>query len=214
MMKYRYIFFDLDGTLTQSEFGIIASAKYALSKFGIIEEDRAKLLKFIGPPLYYSFEKFYGITGPRADEAIKYYREYYEADAYKDAPVFGGVEDVLSRLKADGCKLVVVTAKPQYLAERVIEYTGLDRFFDHIVGPGAEMKNPSKADLIRCAIDKTGADPVKTIMVGDRHYDIEGACEVGVDSIGAVYGYGTADELRKAGATYLAETAEQIGDFV
>lgn len=213
-MKYRYAFFDLDGTLTQSEFGIIASAKYSLSKFGIIEDDRDKLLKFIGPPLYYSFDKFYGITGSRADDAIRYYREYYEADAYKDAPLYEGISEVLAELKSNGCSLCVVTAKPERMAKRVIEYTSLNEYFDHIVGPDGENKTPSKSDLIKTAVNIKKAPLSEIVMIGDRNYDIDGANEVGVDSIGAVYGYGSRDELLNAGATYLAETPVHIGNII
>ena len=209
-MKYRYIFFDLDGTITQSEFGITASAAYALSKFGIEEKDKSMLLKFIGPPLYYSFEKFYGICGSKADEAIKYYREYYEADAYKDAPVFEGIPEVLESLLKDGRSLLVVTSKPGHMAKRVIEYTELTDYFYEIVGPGSEMTDPSKADLIRRAIEITGADQSEVLMIGDRNYDIEGANDAGVDSAGAIYGYGTRTELELAGATYLVETPMDI----
>lgn len=209
-MKYRYIFFDLDGTITQSEFGITASAAYALSKFGIEEKDKSMLLKFIGPPLYYSFEKFYGICGSKADEAIKFFREYYEADAYKDAPVFEGIPEVLESLFKDGKTLLVVTSKPGHVAKRVIEYTGLTDYFYEIVGPGSEMTDPSKADLIRRAVEITGADQSEVLMIGDRNYDIEGANDAGVDSAGAIYGYGTRTELELAGATYLVETPMDI----
>ena len=209
-MRYRFAFFDLDGTITQSEFGIIASARYALSKFGIDEPNRDTLLKFIGPPLYYSFEKFYGISGSKAEEAIRYYREYYEADAFKDAPVFEGIPEVLSKLKDDGIRLVVVTTKPKRMAERVIEYTGLDKYFEHIVGPSAEKTDPDKAELIRSALELTEASPGEVVMIGDRHYDIGGANQTQVDSIGVVYGYGTENELKEAGATYLAYTPKDI----
>ena len=209
-MQYSHIFFDLDGTLTQSEFGIIRSARHALSKFGIEEPDRNKLLRFIGPPLYYSFDKYYGISGSKCDEAVRYFQEYYDTDAYNEAPVFEGITDLLDELSSQGRTLLVVTSKPQNMADKVIEHTGLLKYFPLIVGPGAEMTDPSKANLIRKAIGLTGADTASVIMIGDRHYDIEGAVEVGVDSIGALYGYGTRPELEKAGATYIADTPSDI----
>ncbi len=209
-MRYTHIFFDLDGTLTQSEFGIIRSARHALSKFGIEEPDRDKLLRFIGPPLYYSFDKYYGISGSKCDEAVRYFQEYYDTDAYKEAPVFDGITDVLDALSAEGRTLLVVTSKPQNMADKVIEHTGLLKYFPLIVGPGAEMTDPSKAALIRKAIGLTGADLSSVVMIGDRHYDIEGAVEAGVDSIGALYGYGSRTELKQAGATYIADTPADI----
>ena len=75
---HKLVLFDLDGTLTQSEFGILASAKYALSKMGIYEADEKKLKRFIGPPLYVSFSEFYGLNGAAGEEAVRLYREVYE----------------------------------------------------------------------------------------------------------------------------------------
>ena len=209
-MRYTRMFFDLDGTLTQSEFGIIKAASYALSKFGIEEPDRAKLLRFIGPPLYYSFDKYYGVPQARLDEAVDYFREKYDNEGYKDAPVFDGMMQVLADLKEAGADLTIVTSKPEYMADKVVKHSGLDEHFMRIVGPDMEMTSPDKADLIRRAILVTGANPARAVMVGDRHYDIDGAVRAGVDSIGVLYGYGTEDELRKAGATYLAETVRDI----
>ena len=209
-MRYTHLFFDLDGTLTQSEFGIIKAASYALSKFGIEETDRSKLLRFIGPPLYYSFDKYYGIPQAKLDEAVEYFRDKYDNEGYKDAPVFDGMMQVLADLKKAGADLTIVTSKPEYMADKVVKHSGLDEHFSRIVGPGMEMMNPDKADLIRRAIQVTGADPSKVLMVGDRHYDIDGAVTAEVDSIGVLYGYGSEDELRKAGATYLAATVQDI----
>ena len=209
-MRYTHVFFDLDGTLTQSEFGIIKAASYALSKFGIDEPDRNKLLRFIGPPLYYSFDKYYGLPQDRLDEAVDYFREKYDTEGYMDAPVFEGMMEVLSDLKEAGADISVVTSKPQYMADKVLKHTGLDACFDHVSAPGLEMTDPSKAQLIRQAIVATCADPAGVVMVGDRKYDIEGAGLAGVDSIGVLYGYGSEEELKEAGATHLAATVRDI----
>ena len=117
---------------------------------------------------------------------------------------------MLADLKEAGADLTIVTSKPEYMADKVVKHSGLDEHFMRIVGPDMEMTSPDKADLIRRAILVTGADPSCAVMVGDRHYDIDGAVRAGVDSIGVLYGYGTEDELRKAGATYLAETVQDI----
>lgn len=208
---YKYICFDLDGTLTKSEFGIITAARYALSKFGIEEPDRAKLLRFIGPPLYISFDEYYGLKGQDLEDAIEYFRDIYDNETYKEAPLFDGIEEVLDSLKSKGKTIIMVTSKPGYMAQKVAANTGIDKFFDHIVAPGAEMKDPSKADLLRKAMEYMGNDDRKTmIMIGDRRYDIEGACEVDVDSIGVLYGYGSKEELTLAGATYLVDEPADI----
>lgn len=213
MSKYKYVFFDLDGTLTQSEFGIVESARKALDKMGIIDDDYENLKKFIGPPLYVSFHDRYGMNEELCMDAIKYYRAHYEKEGIFKAPLYDGVKEMLESLKKAGCTLMMVTSKPKVLAEVVAENNGIKDCFEAIVGPSKEDKNPSKTRLIREAMDSLGLtddDRTEIVMVGDRFYDIEAAVEVGVDSIGVLYGYGSEEELRKAGATCTAVTAQDI----
>lgn len=211
---YNLALFDLDGTLTQSEFGILASAKYALEKFGIYEADEKKLKRFIGPPLYVSFSEFYGLTGADGEEAVRLYREVYEAENFKNAPVYEGIPAALSALKNAGRSLMVVTSKPQEMAERVVEHVGLKEYFSAIVGPGREMHTPSKTELIQKALALWAGDKKNAVMIGDRKFDIEGARGAGIDSIGVLYGYGAKDELEKAGATFLAEAPANISKLI
>ncbi len=211
---YDLVLFDLDGTLTQSEFGIFSSVQYALEKFGIHETDPKNLRRFIGPPLYVSFSEFYGLTGDDGELAVKYYREVYEKDGYKEAPVYDGIKDTLKALKAKGKWLMVVTSKPQEMADRVVENVGVAEFFDAVVGPGREMLSPSKTDLINKALKLAGSDGKDAVMVGDRKFDIEGANGAGIDSVGVLYGYGSREELETAGSTYIVDTPAQILDVV
>lgn len=207
---YDLVLFDLDGTLTQSEFGIFSSVQYALEKFGIHETDPKNLRRFIGPPLYVSFSEFYGLTGDDGELAVKYYREVYEKDGYKEAPVYDGIKDTLQALKAKGKRLMVVTSKPQEMADRVVENVGVAEFFDAVVGPGREMLSPSKTDLINKALKIAGSDGKDAVMVGDRKFDIEGANGAGIDSVGVLYGYGSREELETSGSTYIADTTADI----
>jgi len=212
---YNYICFDLDGTLTMSEFGVTRAVEYALNKMGIEEPDKKKLLRFIGPPLYVSFPEFYGLNEEETETAIEHFRYIYDNEGYKESPLYDGIEDVLSALKEKGRHILIVTSKPLPMAEKVSENTGLDKYVETIIGPDGEMKDASKANLLRKAIAYADTDDLSNfIMIGDRCFDIDGANEVGIDSIGAIYGYGTREELVKAGATYLAETPKDILSFL
>ena len=217
MKRYSHIFFDLDGTLTQSEFGIIKSAQYALSKMGVDvgDDDYSEILRFIGPPLYNSFHDFYGMSDEDAMQAVKYYREYYEVSGLFDAPLYDGIEELTEKLHGAGKKLFVVTSKPAVTAKRIIDHYGLDDRFSDVIGPDKFEKSPDKKMLIERAISENDiVDKASVIMVGDRFYDIVGANEAGVDSIGVLYGYGNREELEEAGATFIAETPGDILKFV
>ncbi len=211
---YKLALFDLDGTLTQSEFGILASAKYALTKMGVHETDEKKLKRFIGPPLYVSFSEFYGLNGAVGEEAVRLYRELYEKEEYKNAPVFEGIPELLRSLKEAGISLMVATSKPQDMAERVIGHVGLKDFFDAIVGPGREMLSPNKTVLIQRALALSSERKEDAVMIGDRKFDIEGAKGAGIKSIGVLYGYGSREELEAAGADFFAQSPEEIKQFV
>lgn len=212
---YNYICFDLDGTLTMSEYGVTRAVEYALNKMGIEEPDKKKLLRFIGPPLYVSFPEFYGLNEEETETAIEHFRYIYDNEGYKESPLYDGIEDVLSALKEKGKHILIVTSKPLPMAKKVSENTGLDKYVETIIGPDGEMKDASKANLLRKAIAYADTDDLSNfIMIGDRCFDIDGANEVGIDSIGAIYGYGTKEELVKAGATYLAETPKDILSFL
>ena len=211
--NYKYLFFDLDGTLTQSEFGIIDSVLYALNKLGIEESDREKLKKFIGPPLFDSFSNYYHMDQQKADEAVRLYHEIYEVKGVYNQPLYEGIKDVLERLTKDGFTLFVVTSKPTEMAEIVLKHDGIREFFKEVIGPSRKERHYDKEFLIRKALSLLGeyseTAPL-SLMIGDRHYDIEGAVRAGIDSMGVLYGYGSREELEGAGATYIVESPEEI----
>ncbi|HCA21580.1 MAG TPA: phosphoglycolate phosphatase [Lachnospiraceae bacterium] len=217
MKNYKYIFFDLDGTVTQSEFGIIRSARVALKKMGIdtSSESDKDMLKFIGPPLYNSFHDFYGMNEEDSLKAVQYYREYYEAGGLFDAPLYDGIKEVIETLSESGRDVFIVTSKPGVIAERIVEHFGLSDSIISVIGPDKSEKSPKKKALIERAMNENDiTDKSAVVMIGDRMYDIEGANEVGVDSIGVLYGYGSREELEEAGATYIAPNPRDILSFV
>ena len=212
MREYSTYFFDLDGTITDSSLGITNSALYALKKLGIIEDDRAKLYQFIGPPLNVSFREYYGFSEEKAWEAVTYYREYYQDKGIFENRVYDGFEEMLKVLKAAGKRLVVATSKPEPYARKIIDYFGLSNYFDYIAGMGLDGKRGTKAEVIRYALSVCGIeDKSGVLMVGDRKYDVIGAREAGIDCLGVLYGFGSREELESAGADYIVET---VGDII
>ena len=213
---YQYIIFDLDGTLIKSEEGLFDSITYALEKSGVDPGDRKDMKRMIGPVLWESFQKFYNMSAEEADRANAYFVEAYEKEGIYNASVYEGVEHMLETLRNAGRILLVVTAKPRDMAERVLNHTGIDQYFQAVIGPARGNKKTDKGSLLREALSflaKTGTDHFKkehAVMVGDRMFDMQGAVETGIRSIGVLYGYGDRQELINAGATLLADTPADV----
>ena len=213
---YQYIIFDLDGTLIKSEEGLFDSITYALEKSGVDPGDRKDMKRMIGPVLWESFQKFYNMSAEEADRANAYFVEAYEKEGIYNASVYEGVENMLETLRNAGRILLVVTAKPRDMAERVLNHTGIDQYFQAVIGPARGNKKTDKGSLLKEALSflaKTGTDHFQkeqAVMVGDRMFDIQGAVETGIQSIGVLYGYGDRQELINAGATLLADTPADV----
>lgn len=211
-MIYENILFDLDGTLTDPGEGITNSVMYALKKFNIEVTDRSELYKFIGPPLLDSFEKYYGFTPDESKQALLYYREYFVEKGMFENAVYDGIESLLACLRECGKKLYVATSKPEVYSVKILNHFGLAKYFDFIGGSTLDEKGRiHKADVIEYVLENAKIkDKSTAIMIGDRHFDIEGAKKCGLDSVGVLYGYGDRDELTASNATYIAEKVEDI----
>ena len=210
MRKYDAILLDLDGTIMDSGPGIMKSAQYALDHFGFSNEPEETLRRFVGPSLVDSFMGIYGLSETEAKKATEYYREVYPVSGIFDAEVYEGMRETLERLADSGRKLLLVTSKPHVFAERILEHFGLAQLFSYQTGPELDDHNSEKSRLIDKAVREMKLDKAHVLMVGDRHFDIDGAKKSGVDSLGVTYGYGSLKELRDAGADYIAHSPAEI----
>lgn len=215
MKNYKYVLFDLDGTLTDPKEGITKSVAYALEAYGIHVEDLDSLCKFIGPPLKDSFVKFYGFSEEQGYEAVEKYREYFRPHGVYENKVYAGVDKLLAELKASGKMTILATSKPTVFANTILEHFDLMKYFDVVCGSELDGSRVKKGDVITYALEQvaekdTGFDKSKAVMIGDREHDILGAKENGLDSIGVLYGYGDRAEHEAAGADYIVETVEEL----
>lgn len=212
---FETVLFDLDGTLTDPALGIANSVAYALSKWNISVKDRSELFKFIGPPLLDSFSEYYGFSDEQSRLALKFYREYFTDRGMFENRVYNGIPELLSALKSRNKKLIVATSKPEEFAVRILQHFDLDGYFDFIGGASMDETRVKKADVIQYALDTCNINnKASVVMVGDRHHDIDGAKLCGLPSIGVTYGYGSIDELKDAGADFIALSVEDILKYV
>jgi phosphoglycolate phosphatase len=213
-MKPICIFFDLDGTLTDSGPGITASVAYALEKLGITPPEREKLRPFIGPPLLWSFAHYYGLDEDQCREGVRLYREYFTAGGMFENSVYPGIPEAMERLRAAGFRMAVATSKPEPFSRQIISHFRLDGYIEAVCGATMDETRTEKADVIRYALATLGAAPEESLMVGDREHDVLGARAAGVSCLGALWGYGGREELTKAGAFALAETPEDMAERI
>ncbi|HEM6101181.1 TPA: HAD family hydrolase [Streptococcus suis] len=207
---YQTILFDLDGTLTDSGQGILNSVAYALEKMGIEEPDTANLNRFIGPPLYESFSRFYQLNPEDTQSAVDAFRVYFKEKGMFENQLYPGIIPLLEELRTAGKTLVIATSKPEIFAKQILEHFGISHYFDVIAGASLDSSRISKADVIGYAINQLEAFPNNAVMIGDREHDIEGARMHQLPAIGVLYGYGNKQEFEKAGATMIVETVQDL----
>ena len=204
----KTILFDLDGTLTDSGEGIINCAILALQHLSLPIPERETLRVFVGPPLHETFIKF-GVPADKAAEAGAVYRSrYIPIGMFENAP-YPGIRELLEALKSQGHKLYVATSKPEWMAQEILKKFELDSYFDLICGATMDTSRTEKSQVIAYLLEQTG-EAGHTIMVGDTKYDVLGAAEHGIPTIGVAWGYGTVEDMQLAGAAAIATTTQEL----
>jgi len=210
------LFFDLDGTIINSEQGIMKSLKYMYKKVdGYVPHDDATLRKYIGPTLGASFQKYdhLEMNDPKAQELFNTFKEYYAIDGWQQYQVYDGIVEMMKELKAGNKEVFVATSKPEIFAKKIIDQIGLKPYIRHVFGASEDEKTRTlKEDVIAYGIEKTSVDlnSDNLVMVGDRSSDIVGAHKNNLKAIGVTYGFGTQDELSKAHSEWIVNTPQDI----
>ena len=207
-MKSAAIFFDLDGTLTDSSEGITKCVQLALRHFGIPADDLQSLRVFIGPPLGNTFQK-YGLTAQQADEAIRVFRSrYLTVGKFENVP-YPGIPELLSQLRDMGLRLFVATSKPEDTARQILEKFQLASYFEEICGATFDHSRETKESVIAYLIEKNQGIE-KALMIGDTDFDVIGANAHHIPTLGVAWGFGTRESMLRAGAAAVADTPEEL----
>lgn len=204
----KAIFFDLDGTLTDSGEGIINCAAYALEHFGLPIPSREAMRVFVGPPLRDTFIKF-GVPADQTDKAVEVYRSRYIPIGKFENHPYPGIEDLLIRLKTEGYRLFVATSKPETTSVEILDKFGLSPYFEVIAGATMDGSRDEKAQVIKYLLDIVGKLD-NTVMVGDTAFDVIGAAAHGIPTIGVSWGYGLVSDMENAGAKAIAHSMEEL----
>lgn len=218
MIKHKYILFDLDGTISRSADGIRASLEGAIEAMGKLVPDLSDYTQYIGPPLIDTFLNLCHFSREESAEGVELYREIYNKNGKYKNTAYDGVEELLKRIKSEGKKIAVCSSKYELFAEEIIEILGLTRYFDAICGSTLDGSRKDKKDLIPYALKSLGTtlekDRENAIIIGDTYFDARGAAQTGIDFVGAAYGYGDFELMKKEGGKLFADKPLEIYDLI
>lgn len=209
----QYLFFDLDGTVTDSYEGISKSILYAFESLKLPRPTKAQLRACVGPPLSESFSRIFGLTGEKSDAALKKFRERYHEIGWRENALIEGAEEALRKLKARGKTLAIATGKPTVFAERILTHFNVRDLFSAVIGSGFDGSLGEKREELACAMNAVGAPQKESAMIGDRQSDISAAKQCGVFSAGVLFGYAEAGELEGAGADILFRSFSELETY-
>ncbi len=202
---------DLDGTITDSRPGIIASLRAALRALGHAPDPDEDFTWMIGPPMEQTVGTVLARWGDtRVAEAALAYRRHYAETGMYDSVVYPGIAAALAGFAAGGWTLFVATAKRTRFARPILEHYGLARYFRAIYGSEDGPRLDTKPELLAHIMAEQGFAARCAVMIGDRHHDIDGARANGIRSIGVAWGYGGTGELQHAGADAIAYSPSDL----
>ncbi len=210
-MKYKYILFDLDGTLTDPQEGICKCINHALSFYGT-EKPLKELTKYIGPPLLNSFAELVGEEN--AANAVVKYRERFSTIGLYENKIYPNVKETLALLKENGYILCTASSKPQIYVEKILQYFDIAQYFTVIGGASLDGKISEKKDVIMLVLNQLNADSHNVVMVGDTRFDLIGAEEIGLDAIGVTYGFASEYELLQYPHIALIDDISEITEIL
>jgi phosphoglycolate phosphatase len=215
--KNGILFLDLDGTIADSGHGILSAMNHVLDARKLKPLSQEDLTHLVGPPLSVSFPILFeprGVPANEMDLFISEYRDIYGRKYLPETPLNKGMHEALQVLGTQWY-LAVVTSKPEKQALIAINSAGIRNQFFTVVGP-QDDKNLPKARLLERALreshDILGIAPTlkDCWMIGDRHHDIDAGQEVGTNSAGVLWGFGSHSELHDAGATAIVSDPTEL----
>lgn len=206
--------FDLDGTLIDSEHGITACVRHALARLEVPAPAHDELRRWIGPPLRHSFAPLLDHDPLRIEAAVEHYHERFNTLGWKEHDIYPGIEALIGQLIAAGHQLAVVTSKPHRHAAPIIAHLPFGQAFLRLYGPHPDSPHSEKASMIAEALADFACRPADAVMIGDRHFDIDGAVANQVRGIGVLWGFGSREELELAGANAIAATPDELATLL
>lgn len=206
-----HIFFDVDGTLVNTEKSLLYCIDYAAKQTGIAEIPYETKLKFIGPPLLDAFMQYCALDIDTAKQAYSNFRSVYSKEGVHMAQLYDGVAEMLKTLHDSGKKLYTASSKPEKFVRIILQEHGVADLFTDISGASTDQSRTTKVQVLQYALQKAHINDISDcVLVGDRCFDADGAKQLNMDCVGALWGFGSADELRNAGCRHICESPKAL----
>lgn len=216
MSNFDAVLFDFDGTVADTGEGVFLCVRYAIDAHGLEQPSDEDIRKFIGPPMIVSYHTLYPqLSDDEVQSLMQSYREKYaEVGLYK-YKLYDGITELLKKLNENGIKTAVASSKPQEALENIIKVSGIDKYFDCIVGADRNYTDSDKATIVEETIKRTGVtDKSRVLMVGDRKYDIVGAHKAEIACAAVLFGYGSQEEFDEYRADYVVNSFKEVEKIV
>ena len=213
-MKYSAVFFDLDGTVIDSLQDIVDAVNHTMRHFGLPEASPAALKPHLGWGVGTLMKRWLPeLTDARREEILDFYKPYYAVHAGDKSRPFPGVTEALSRLKADGLALAILSNKPDAAVQPLAR-----AYFSGTVSLAAGeiegVRRKPHPDMLQSAADRLGVELRRCLYVGDSEVDIDTARNADIDCLCVSWGFRTREQLVAAGATHIVDTPEEMVEFV
>jgi len=179
---------------------------YIFDKYGIDIGDH-DIRRLFGPPISVSLQPYFA-TPEDVVEAVAEFRAHYKDRYLTGNSLYNGIADMLDALKARGYTLAVVTGKPDWSANNIIDHFGLRKYFDGVYG--SDSLHAEKIEALTKALQAFNCPPDQAVMIGDRLYDLEAAMLARTGGIGILWGYGDRNELEAYENLFLASSPDEI----
>jgi phosphoglycolate phosphatase len=206
--KYKNIFFDLDGTISDSYKGIENGIHFALEKMGVNVISPDDIKDIIGIPLTQSLKNYFSNNPEKITEAVAYFREYYALKGLFESELYPNIYELLA-WSSDFYDLYIITAKPTVYATQLLEFHNVSKFFSDIKGCQFNEVSFKKSDLMRSVSNYSNS-----LIVGDKKQDIEAGKEIGIKTCGVLYGYGTEKEIKESNPDFIAASTIELREIL
>ena len=215
MHQFDIVIFDFDGTIADTSPGVFKCIQHMIDFYELEEKTPEELRTIFGPPLLNSFKRLFNADDEFSEKLVEKYREMYTDNEMYNLVIYEGMTELFRTLKDNGIKLGIASSKPEAFFERLLEKFQIKHYFDSVCGADMHETKNEKNDIILRAIQHLPECPFERIlMVGDTVFDINGAKQVGIKSVGVLFGFGTLEELEKAGADYIVADTKELEKLI